>query len=588
MRDNKKTTALRSDIKKRMGDPPKQGFLSEMLEDAPLKKRIIRLNLSEFKPFERNPRWTRNPKFDEIKESIRARGLDQPLVVTLRPGEPQYVLKKGGGTRYKILNELWEETGNREFYELEVVFEPYKDEIDLFSSHGLENFKRGDMSFIETAIYYLDLKQMLEDTKGCELSFREACDLINQGGHSVDPARLTRYTYAHQLYKYIPLTLEAGTGRTTVDNIRRHEKTSRDIWIQNNGDPDQFELLWGEVLAKHDHDDQEMPFDLHGVQADFENIAGPVLGIPPQHLSALVDLALHQPDEIAMSELTSGPSRPAPPSIQTQSNESPSEVEEIVFQEPETTNHLVPGCEKPKSKPSQKAISATPSSNEADISPLNPLSPQSNQTLLPSYIETDSGPSGGFNVLSAQVEQDLSEWVSPRDKDPLFLAAKPVITWANLLLSYFNVPSVPEAGDPPGQLVYVSMTDKQLHLRAPDRYLSGDHVFDHVWIRIAYLFYGPVLLERDQSCLDEISGLVGWCTKVFIDTELGPKELADQQMQRLIYLHALSHLIFSDPVHLWLERAFQALQSAALNFQTVRRSHADPNINPLGPLTSEH
>lgn len=575
-----------------MGEPPKQGFLSDMLNDTPLKSKMIRLTLPDIKPYEKNPRWTENPKFDEIKESIKARGLDHRLVVTLRPGERQYVLKKGGGTRYKILNELWQETGDRKYFDLEVVFEPYTNERDIYSSHGVENFQRGNMSFIEAAKYYIDYKEMLEDEEGCELSFREACDQMNLEGHSMDPGRLTRYTYALQLFNFIPLTLMAGTGRTTVDNIRRHEKTSRDVWLQNNGDPNLFEQLWGEVLAKHDHDDHELPFDLDGVQADFENIAGPILGMPPQHLSALVDMALHQPDDIAMSDLTSGPLRPAHSNIQNPSSTLVSEVQENLEQDdPETKSPpLVEPSEKPKPKASHSTPSDTPSQIETDSSQqINQVaSTMPLQTLLPSHIESDSGPTGGFNFLFDQVEKDLSEWVSPRDNDPLFIAAKPVITWANLLLSYFNVPSVPEKGDSPGQLVYVSLTDKQLHLRAPDRYLTGDHVFDHVWLRIAYSFYGPVLLERDQPSLNELTGMIDWCTQVLIDTEAGQKVLPEQQIQRLAYLHALSHLIFSDPIHHWLEKALQALQSAALNYQIVRRSHADPNINPLGALTSEH
>lgn len=35
--------------------------------------------LDQLRPFDLNPRITRNPEYDEIKESIRHRGLDLPL-----------------------------------------------------------------------------------------------------------------------------------------------------------------------------------------------------------------------------------------------------------------------------------------------------------------------------------------------------------------------------------------------------------------------------------------------------------------------------------------------------------------------------
>jgi hypothetical protein len=62
---------------------------------------VIRLRVADVEPYEDNPRQTLNPQFDEIKDSIRARGLDQRLIVTKRPGVQRYILAKGGKTRLK-------------------------------------------------------------------------------------------------------------------------------------------------------------------------------------------------------------------------------------------------------------------------------------------------------------------------------------------------------------------------------------------------------------------------------------------------------------------------------------------------------
>lgn len=65
---------------------------------------VITLNVrDDCRLYERNPRTVRNEKFDEIKESIRKRGLDQMIAVTQRPGEKHHIPAKGGNTRLEIL-----------------------------------------------------------------------------------------------------------------------------------------------------------------------------------------------------------------------------------------------------------------------------------------------------------------------------------------------------------------------------------------------------------------------------------------------------------------------------------------------------
>ena len=53
---------------------------------------MVQATLEQIQPFTLNPRVTRNPGYDILKASIRARGLDNPPVLTRRPGEQQYTL----------------------------------------------------------------------------------------------------------------------------------------------------------------------------------------------------------------------------------------------------------------------------------------------------------------------------------------------------------------------------------------------------------------------------------------------------------------------------------------------------------------
>lgn len=126
----------------------------------------IRLNLDQVDPYEHNPRSKRNQKFFDIKESIRARGLDTLMWVTRRPGSKRYVLAKGGGTRYAVLRELWEETQERKFFELDFNYCEYKSDMDIMAGHMSENLNRDDMCFWDKAKGCVDLKHKIEEEFG--------------------------------------------------------------------------------------------------------------------------------------------------------------------------------------------------------------------------------------------------------------------------------------------------------------------------------------------------------------------------------------------------------------------------------------
>ncbi|MDT3536826.1 DNA topoisomerase [Cronobacter malonaticus] len=77
---------------------------------------MVQVSLEQIQPFSLNPRVTRNPGYDVLKASIRARGLDNPPVLTRRPGDEKYMLASGGNTRLAILNELWQETQDERYH----------------------------------------------------------------------------------------------------------------------------------------------------------------------------------------------------------------------------------------------------------------------------------------------------------------------------------------------------------------------------------------------------------------------------------------------------------------------------------------
>ena len=82
----------------------------------------IKVNLDQVVPFGGNPRKSRNPLYEKIKDSIRNAGLQDPPNVTRADPSQPYMISDGGNTRLQILRELWEETGDRKFLNFIVTF----------------------------------------------------------------------------------------------------------------------------------------------------------------------------------------------------------------------------------------------------------------------------------------------------------------------------------------------------------------------------------------------------------------------------------------------------------------------------------
>lgn len=120
--------------------------------------------------FEGNPRHFHDAEFyNQIKESIRSRGIQQPVHITKRPGQENYVLAQGGNTRLKIAKELWAETGDSKFAQIPCIYIEYTNDENILIAHLIENEQRADMSFWDKACAYtqksIDLRKQFNDLK---------------------------------------------------------------------------------------------------------------------------------------------------------------------------------------------------------------------------------------------------------------------------------------------------------------------------------------------------------------------------------------------------------------------------------------
>jgi len=158
---------------------------------------VVPLAVNDIHPYDRNPRTSPNPKYEEIKASIRERkGLKGQLTVTKRPGDHRYMLYMGGNTRLQIVKELFAETGERCFGEVNCVFHQWKSEADVLASHLIENEARGDTLFIEKARGLIDLICELELETGKRLSSRSVQATTASMGMTVNHSTVLLYEFA--------------------------------------------------------------------------------------------------------------------------------------------------------------------------------------------------------------------------------------------------------------------------------------------------------------------------------------------------------------------------------------------------------
>lgn len=249
-----------------MTSQPTVPSASGALQDATLHS-TIRLNLDQVDPYENNPRTWQNEKFADIKASIRARGLDSMMSVTRRPGSKRYVLAKGGGTRYRALRELWEETQDRKFYEIDFGYSEYRGEVDILAAHISENLNRDDMVFWDKAKSFVGLRYQIEEESG-DLTFKDLVARFKELGlPDIGKSSLALYQFTFDALHPLGAVAYHMTGLTVRDSIqpaynlhkRLLQKSPRteisfdeEIWhpaLQGFAAKDEGHPDWSELIA---------------------------------------------------------------------------------------------------------------------------------------------------------------------------------------------------------------------------------------------------------------------------------------------------------------------------------------------------
>jgi len=286
---------------------PSAGALSDPIADTPMV-----VTLDQLRPYDHDPRVTRNPAYEEIKASIRERGLDAPPAITRRPGEAHYIIRNGGNTRLAILRELWAETKEEHFFRVPCLFRPWpaRGEIVALTGHLAENELRGGLTFIERALGVEKAREFYEQESGQPLSQSELVRRLSADGYPVPQSHISRMSDAvRYLLPAIPTVLYGGLGRHQVERLAVLRKACERTWERRALARDlsvDFTSLFQEVLSQFDT--QPDAFSSQRVQDELVGQMAELLDVDYDTLSLEID-----DSESRQRALTSEPTPEAPP-----------------------------------------------------------------------------------------------------------------------------------------------------------------------------------------------------------------------------------------------------------------------------------
>ena len=232
---------------------PSTSALSDPIADTPMV-----VTLDQLRPYDHDPRKKRNPAYEDIKASIRERGLDAAPAITRRPGEDHYIIRNGGNTRLAILRELWSETKDERFFRISCLFRPWpsRGEVVMLTGHLAENELRGGLTFIERALGVEKAREFYEQESGAALSQSELARRLAADGFPVQQSHISRMNDAvRYLLPAIPTVLYGGLGRHQVERLSVMRKACMLAWeryAKGHTLVQDFDDFFQEVLSQFD------------------------------------------------------------------------------------------------------------------------------------------------------------------------------------------------------------------------------------------------------------------------------------------------------------------------------------------------
>ena len=249
----------------------------------PLKEMPMRVNIDELRPSRVLPRLKKNPMYEDIKESIRKKGLDQAPPITKIPGEDGYVISDGGNTRLEILKELYEETGDKRLYTINFIFRQWEYEIISIVFHLTENGLRADFTFIERSLGISRSKALYEDELKKSLSSRELSELLKNNGYPISHTLISKMlNTVEYLYPHIPEILKSGLSRNQIEKILMLRSICNEIYKKTKKYDNDTAFVEGFNLILTEFDYEPEVYSYERLQDEMFGYFAKLLGISYQ------------------------------------------------------------------------------------------------------------------------------------------------------------------------------------------------------------------------------------------------------------------------------------------------------------------
>ncbi|AJG22353.1 ParB family protein [Cupriavidus basilensis] len=271
----------------------------------------IDLPVMEIDFYDRNPRTTPNPEYENIKASIRAKGLENPLIVTRRPNTLRYMLGKGGNTRLRALQELWLETEDPRFGTVMCIYRTWKSESDVLASHLIENDVRGEMSFWDKATGILNLRDALQVDTGTTISLRDLESHLKRIGLPTNRTTLSQYIFAtHTLTSLGPHLTSLSVRQIQPGFALQKRLASRFVGDENTFVPEVFVPAQQDLAAGLE---AGTPVNVNQLLDLSAARLAPWLGVDPERVTTMLRL-IEQFPEMTLGELQAHGRETAPAS----------------------------------------------------------------------------------------------------------------------------------------------------------------------------------------------------------------------------------------------------------------------------------
>jgi ParB family protein of integrating conjugative element (PFGI_1 class) len=242
---------------------------------------VIRLSVHQVKAYEGNPRTVDNEEALNIKESIRAAGLNQRLTITKRPHDEFHILSNGGRTRLTALQQLAHENPQK-FEMQDFMLEPYVTEEKLLAAHMIENHVRSkNMVLWDTAVGFLKLKDLLNKELGRDASSSEFEQRLKDNGLNGTAREMRRYIFVCQNFSPLHEACRAQlNSRQVLDVLQPSQELLLALWVKHPEKNDiGFKDAYQQAVALYmPPEGKDIKFSAHDLQQHINQHFAQILG----------------------------------------------------------------------------------------------------------------------------------------------------------------------------------------------------------------------------------------------------------------------------------------------------------------------